>query len=165
MSVNNYETRPANMMDVHAIAPLMRQQDVDEIRASHGVEPREALTIGLGESRSCRVGVANGIPVVMYGVSPHTLLSDSGTIWMLSTDAMTPHWRKFLRECQVEIDIICEGFKHVENWVDRRNTVSLHWLRWMGFSVADTPQPYGIYQMPFYHFTKDLELCATSKSQ
>jgi hypothetical protein len=165
MSENKYETRLAHMMDVHAMAPFMRQQDIDEIKSSHGVEPHEALKIGLECSNHCRVGVANGVPVVMYGVSPHTLLSDHGTIWMLSTDAMTPHWRKFLRECQSEISIICHGFKHVENWVDQRNTVSLHWLRWMGFSVEDAPQPYGIYQMPFYHFTKDLDLCATSKLQ
>jgi hypothetical protein len=164
MSESNYSTRPAHKMDVHAIAPFMRQQDVEEVRVSHGVTPHEALSIGLECSDTCRVGVSNGVPVVMYGVSPHTLLGENGTIWLLGTDEAALNWKPFMRVYREEISIITQGFKHVENWVDRRNTVSLRWLRWMGFSVEDTPQPYGIYQMPFYHFTRDIETCATSKS-
>jgi len=44
----------------------------------------------------------------------------------------------------------------MENYVDVRNTVAIHWLKWMGFKMEE-PQAWGVQGLDFHKFTMRAE--------
>lgn len=143
------------MDDAAVMAPRLRSVDVEEIKASSGANPLESLSRAVIISDHCRTGLANGEIVLMFGTVRHCLLGDNASIWMLATDALAQHSTKFLRECTNEIVSISKDYGIIENWCDARNGVTLRWLKWLGFTI-EPQKPYGIYQMPFHHFYKEV---------
>ncbi len=71
---------------------------------------------------------------------------------MLGTDDVPHHSMKFLRESKRIVGEMRERFKYLYNYVDARNTVSVHWLHWLGFDIYEAV-PYGAEQLPFHLFT------------
>ncbi|MAE81629.1 MAG: hypothetical protein CMB80_02750 [Flammeovirgaceae bacterium] len=141
------------MMDTYAMAPFLRQVDKDEIMASHGFEPKEAITKCFAKANAAKVGCVDSVPFIMFGVTRHTIISDHASIWMLGTDELENHSIRFIRECHKAVVDISEGMAIIENWCDARNELTLRWLKWLGFTIED-PEPYGMYQLPFHHFYK-----------
>ena len=70
---------------------------------------------------------------------------------MLGTIDLNFHSRKFLRESRRVVSLLAEEFPVMENYVDARNTASIRWLQWVGFSVY-YPKPYGRDNLPFHRF-------------
>lgn len=155
MLENKYTLRDATLDDAHRMAPLMRQVDIDEIKASHGHEPLEALIKAVQSSDVCRTWLVDGEPACMLGVNRHTLMGDTAFVWLLGTDKLQQHQIHFLRGCKGEMDHISKGLTRLENWCDARNKVTLRWLKWFGFTIEEA-KPYGIYEMLFHHFYKEI---------
>lgn len=131
------EVRPATAEDIEALADRMRQADRDELAASHGHSPREALEKALAASTSAWVGVVDGLPVCMFGVAPASILSGRGVVWMLGAQELDSYPRTFLRRCRGCVDMMHRVYPRLENFVDDRNTTSKNWLRWLGFTLAE----------------------------
>jgi len=146
-----YKIVPATLEHVEELAPKIRKADKQEIWASDRLLPKEALLRSMRITPSPLVGVANDKVFCMFGVGVPTPLSDIGYPWMLSSDALPKHARKFLREGKKWIEQINNEYEILINFVDSRNKKAIQWLKWLGFSIKEA-QPYGPDQIPFHLF-------------
>lgn len=147
-----YSMVPTTPEHVAYVAERMRQADVDEVRASANLGPLEALEVSVRVSDPALTGLLDGEPVCIFGVASRSLLSDAGVPWMLGTGGVERHAAGFLRRSRKVVAGWLDRFDTLENFVDSRNTKSIAWLRWLGFTIHP-PQPHGPFKVPFHHFT------------
>ena len=144
------EIRPATVED--ALALVLRQADREEVEALTGRDAREALVESVVRSAAAWAGLANGELLCLFGVVPVSLVGVTGIPWLLGSDAVTRYGRPFLRRNRVYLREMLREFPVLRNVVDARNTVSIRWLEWLGFTLG-TPQPMGVRGLPFIPFT------------
>lgn len=148
-----YEVVSATQEHGQYIATYIRDADRAEIWAAHHVLPHDAIALSLAVSGGTGyTGMADGIPVCLYGVAPGSLVDPAGRPWLLGTNDVPYHSVKFLRESKRIVNEMREQFGNLYNYVDARNTVSIRWLSWLGFDIYEA-LPYGIEQRPFHLFT------------
>lgn len=148
--MTKYAIEFASLDDTMAIADGMRKPDEEEVWAAAHMTPVQAV---LHSCSGCKpkVGLADGRPVCLFGVSSNTALSFTGTPWMLATDELELHQKPFIRRCRPVMAEMKEEFDLLRNWVDARNTIAIRWLEWLGFEVHE-PQPFGVEGLPFHLF-------------
>ena len=123
--------------DILPIAFNMRADDVKEVWDSNLYSPYKALCKGLDTKGISWTIIVNGVPIGMIGVARGTLLSDTGTPWLLGTDALVDDKILFLRVSRVILKNMSEGYKMLENYVSTENKASLCWLRHLGFKIGE----------------------------
>jgi len=133
------EIREARQEDIAALAERMREADRQEVQASHGHTADEALTSSLAASTVAWTGLINGEPICMFGVGPISILAGRGAPWMLGTDLIEKSPKTFLRRCRPCVSRMLSVYPYLENYVHEQNSVSIKWLRWLGFTLADEP--------------------------
>jgi len=134
------------------VAGHLRHQDEQEVFCSHGVTPWEAVHQSWRGSPDCRcIEGDDGTVVGITGIGP------GGTIWMLATDellATASHRRQFLRGAKQWVDsLIADGAGPLHNWALAKNTTTLRWLRWLGFTIG-TAEPMGPCAELFCYFER-----------
>ena len=149
MSAPAVEIRPATVAD--ALTLVLRQADREEVEALTGRDPREALVESVARSASAWAGLADGELVCLFGVVPMTLVGVTGIPWLLGAESVTRYGRPFLRRNRAWLREMRHAFPVLRNVVDARNTVSIRWLEWLGFTLG-TPQPMGVRGLPFIPF-------------
>jgi hypothetical protein len=80
------------------------------------------------------------VPVCLFGAAPHPL-PGVGVAWLLGTDGLFREALPIARASKQRLEELQQQFPLLWNYVDERNTVSIRWLRWMGFkahSVKET---------------------------
>lgn len=127
---------------IETIAARMRLADSDEVFASSGRSPREALEFSLRKSSLAMTALVDGRPEVMFGAGDLSVLSQVGAPWLLGTDAVTEHYVAFLRRSVSWRDQLLLRYQVLRNAVDDRNAASKRWLRWLGFNLSE-PMPLG----------------------
>lgn len=144
---------PTVYFDAQYLAPRMRQADVDEVYAMSGVSPLEALEQSVAASPDPRTGFMEGQIACMFGVAEHpmTALNSVGIPWLLTSDLISDHSLAFLRGSCDYIQEMRERYALLCNFVDARNTVSIEWLKWLGFEIQE-PICVGYLGMPFHPF-------------
>lgn len=115
----------------------MRQADRDEVWASSGKTPRQALAFSLRNSSGAWTALVDGVPEVMFGVGDLNVLAGVGAPWLLGTDAVERHYVAFLRGSVVWRDQLLRRYPTMRNLVDVRNKASIRWLRWLGFTFSE----------------------------
>jgi hypothetical protein len=144
---------PSVMEHVAPIADNMRKQDRDEVWAAIKTGPHSALLRSYIISDKSWTVMEGDRPIVMFGCRLFNALSNIGSPWLLGTDAVIKHKRQFLIEGRKILRTeIMPRYSGLLNYVDARNTVSINWLRWLGFDIMD-PEPYGALRLPFHKFT------------
>jgi len=144
--------RLATEEDIAYIAPRMRQADKDEVWASGGYMPEEALRMSYRASEPCFAAVNGDEPVTMFGVAP--LTDNVGAIWLLGTDAITDKIPiSFLRWSRRFLPFLMEPYDMVCNQVYAGNTVHIKWIRWLGFSFIRETK-FGPRNNRFYEFAR-----------
>lgn len=139
------------------VAENMRQADRDEIWAAGRLTPQEAIERSLEVSRdTAGVGVVDGEPVCAFGIGQWSALALHGIPWLLGTDKLVQHAALFLRRSRQYMDVAKVEYKILENHVDARNTETLKWLGWLGFTV-DPALPFGPDRLPFHRFHWEAE--------
>lgn len=151
MSPPVVEIRLATVADAHAL--VLRAADRAEVEALTGRDPREALVESVERSALAWAGLADGELVCLFGVVPMTLTGVTGVPWLLGSDAVTRYGRPFLRRNRFYVAEMLRVFPVLRNVVDARNTVSIRWLAWLGFTLG-APQPMGVRGLPFIPFTR-----------
>lgn len=153
---------PATTSHVIPVADSMRKTDVDEVLASHGMTPREALSVSLhGSDNAWTVlSPATGLPFAVFGVKRGSVLGDGSVVWLLSTDEIA-RWRiAFARGSRGYIRALAEKYGVLTNHVDVRNVDSIAWLKWLGADFEE-PAPWGVEGRDFQRFTIRREkICA-----
>lgn len=152
----NY-VRKAKLKDALELAPKVRKGDRQEIMASDGVSPLEALVIPftqqgkiysiIGEKSEGVIGMFGSVPSKEKGY---------GVVWLLSSEHLFKHTKQFIKECPKWIDDMSKGYEHVYNFVDERNWKSLKWLQFLGFEPKRKIGDFGIGKMPFLLMMKEV---------
>lgn len=146
-----YSIRPATLEDADALAPRLRLADRREIMASHGDKARQSLVRGVERSDEVLVGVAGDDVICMFGVRRPALLLNEVSPWLLAAKGVERHRAAFLLASRDTVQEWKQRYSRLENWVDARNTLSIRWLRWLGFTI-EPAVPYGHFGRPFHRF-------------
>ena len=153
----NY-VRPAKLEDSLQLAPKIRKGDRQEIMASDGASPLEALVIPFTQKNAkiySIIGTKSEGVIGMFGSSP-TKEKGYGVVWLLSSEALFKHTKQFIKECPKWVNDMSKGYKYVYNFVDERNWKSLKWLQFLGFEPKTKIGDFGIGKMPFLLMMKEV---------
>ena len=152
----NNHFRLSTLEDIKYLAPRLRKSDKEEILASVGLTPYEAMMIGYLENVIVFTIVnKNNEPVAIFGIND--VGQNVGAIWLLATDKLKDIQYSFLRENKKVIDFLNTKYKILWNFVDCRNSLHIKWLKWCGFKFINK-QNYGVLNQPFYEI---IRICAT----
>ena len=153
----NY-VRPAKLEDSLQLAPKIRKGDRQEIMASDGASPLEALVIPFTQKNAkiySIIGTKSEGVIGMFGSSP-TKEKGYGVVWLLSSEVLFKHTKQFIKECPKWVNDMSKGYKYVYNFVDERNWKSLKWLQFLGFEPRRKIGDFGIGKMPFLLMMKEV---------
>lgn len=142
---------PAQFEHIAPVAIHMRQGDRDEVAASSGRSPFEALEFSLTRSTVARTVLVDGVPAGIFGCGDLNILARSGAPWLLGTDDLGRAPMAFLRTSVDWRDKLFERYDVLRNLVDDRNVASIRWLKWLGFKFSE-PIPIGHAGLPFRLF-------------
>ena len=125
MSKLDQYVRPITLEAALEVASDLRPEDRREIEEGHGIDATAALVDAVQKPSSVYFVVPNGKTAGMAGVDP------GGQIWMLCTSAIHDYPLTFAREAKRYVESRKE--KLLWNVVDKRNTVHLKLLKFLGF--------------------------------
>ena len=144
--------RLSTLEDIKYLAPRLRTSDKEEILASVGLTPYEAMMIGYLENVIVFTIVnKNNEPVAIFGIND--VGQNVVAIWLVATDKLKDIQYSFLRENKKVIDFLNTKYKILWNFVDCRNSLHIRWLKWCGFKFINK-QNYGVLNKPFYEFIR-----------
>jgi len=147
--------RRADIDDAIALQGRLRRQDYDEVWAAHGHDPDEVLVACARYSTLLWCAEVEGVVAAVFGAAPSPLYAGEGQPWLLGAEEVYSDMKAFLRFPAEVIPRMQQVFPVLRNMVDARNTQSMAWLRRVGFTLADSPVPFGPFNMPFYAFYKE----------
>lgn len=154
MSSLEVSFKPAQDHDAVYLAENIRDSDRQESIAAHMLMPLEALRYSLARSDLSYTVFFDGRPAVIFGVSRPHMLSKEGIIWLAGTCEIEKNPKRFLRKSCDVLSVIEQGYSRLYNYVDARNTKTVSWLKWLGFTLEE-PRPYGALGRPFHYFYKE----------
>lgn len=142
----------ATEKDAVQLAKILRQEDIDEVKAHSNVSGEEALLLGVKNSE-VPIGIYyEDECVCILGAVP---LKDSALIWLLASDKLFKNLRiPFIRNTKKILEVLNKKHKILHNHVDVRNKVHISWLKYLGFSFINKVEKYGYEQRPFYEFVR-----------
>lgn len=144
--------RPATEADAILFDVVgFRPADAREARRL-GFTPGELLLRSVRDSAVSVTALADGEVQSIFGVSDAGLLGGVGIVWMVAHSFVECVPLAFLRHCRRFLRVFLEYYPRLENIVDAENSVTIGWLKHMGFTVNTdhvvmTPLGY-----PFHHF-------------
>jgi hypothetical protein len=147
--------RPATVLDAVLIAENLREQDRREVQASSGPNIREALVDSVVGSKESFVWTLDGKPICIAGVANAGLPgpnSGAGIPWMLGTPEMMGYSKMLVKDARIYIEKKLEEFTCLFNFVHAENSVSIGWLKRLGFKLGERIEEYGAGKQPFILF-------------
>ena len=136
---------PLTMEAAVEVASNLRPDDFREVYEGHGHFPLLHLPQYTFNGESVYFEVPNGKTAGMAGVEP------DGSIWMLCTPAIHDYPLTFAREAKRFVD--SREHKLLWNIVDKRNTVHLKLLQFLGFKFLRELK-HGPNQLTFIEFCR-----------
>lgn len=139
------------------MAPNLRMEDLREVRASLGgdVDVEGVLSLSISHSGDPRTVEVDGDVIAIFGVvDARDSDMKTGYVWMMGTPGIQDIGIQFLRGCKSQLAQIAKGYDVLTNCVDKRNTLHINWLRWMGFTILNEVENYGAEKRPFYEFAR-----------
>ena len=146
--------RLAKYGDCKVLAPNLRQADKDEVWASHGLGPLEALQFSFLLSEEANTIISDNEDIIgMFGVTKH---GDIGIPWLLMSDDIyqPSHVRQFVPTSKKWVNQVQERYKILVNYVAQDNDKAIKWLRLLGFTFISLEENYGVNPKPFYEFVR-----------
>ena len=136
---------PITMEATLEVASNLRPEDRREVEEGHGLDPTESLIYASQNSSCVYFTVPDGKTAGMAGVGPE------GDIWMLCTPEIHRYPVTFARESKRFVESRTEPL--LWNIVDKRNTVHLKLLKFLGFKFL-REFPFGPNQLTFIEFCR-----------
>lgn len=138
--------------DAISLAPRLRAADIIEIDQASGRTPENALRRSV-EVTDVPVAVTlDGQVELIFGVHTTSLMSRAGAPWLLGSDEVDNHPRRFLRASKEFVDVWRKDYTLLHNYVYHGHERSILWLKWLGFTLHD-PEPFGPWGSMFHKFT------------
>lgn len=135
--MSNLILRPSIPEDAAELALTMRQADRTEIALAGSASPYDSLMRGIVNSVDPTTVIGPQGDVVAMGGCVQ-LAPNLGCPWLLASDGLLEIKRDFLRDCRPQLIKLHGTFPTLYNEVWDGNTLHIRWLRWLGFTVADT---------------------------
>tara|TARA_B100001013_G_scaffold147110_1_gene87110 strand:+ start:186 stop:671 length:486 start_codon:yes stop_codon:yes gene_type:complete len=158
--MNRAYVRLGKYEDTFLLAPMIREQDKEELLAADNKQPLEALQAPFSIKGSITYSIVEDTDnnqeeiLGMFGTVP-TPVKKYGVIWLLSSDRLRKYAKRFIQENEKWIKKISKTYQTVFNYVDCRNTVSQKWLEHLGFKNIET-RPYGHLNLNFSLYIKEI---------
>ena len=130
--------RQATLKDAVYLSNNMRDQDINEIKISHNINPLEGLlsAFQLKNSKVFTIVGSNKECVGMFGISDCPFVKKFGVVWLLSSDNLNADTKQFIRECKSWVALLNEKYDYIYNWVYPDNWKTLKWLQFCGFKPS-----------------------------
>lgn len=163
------EIRKPFIEDIATVVTYIRDCDREECAAMAGASPADAVRRSIDLSHEAWAGLADGVPVCLFGLGIGVPMAGIARPWLLATDRISDHRIAFLRRNKEMVERWAAAYPYLENWVDARNVQSVAWLRWLGFNIEEA-KPFGPFRYDFHRFTmitptmmgRGNKLCASS---
>jgi len=138
----------------------MRDEDKKEVWSSHGMTPLEAMKFCYDTSKAeCNTIMHKGNVCAMFGVAP----SPDGNVghpWLLGNEYFKDVPKiAFVKQSKQFVKDQVDKYGCLTNYVHFENTVSIQWLKYIGFSITKLIEDYGVNPEPFYEFVKVKDVC------
>lgn len=144
--------RLAEPADAAWFASRLRPADVAELTAASGPDIERTLSLALETSHGrAFVAIAKEGPIALFGFAPLGLMADMASPWMAGTPTLFRHGRTLNRFGRAYCAAALQEFRVLVNFVDVRNTVSIAWLKHLGFAFSE-PLAFGVEGRPFMRF-------------
>jgi hypothetical protein len=140
--VPNY-IRIADKLDILFVITHLREEDKRECKEGHGIDPYTSLMSTLGKSYAFIL--PDGRTAGLFGIE------EGGRIWMLCTNLIYKYPVFIARASKRFIDQCNEPI--LWNIADKRNTVHLKLLKYLGFKFLREVK-YGPNNLPFIEFCR-----------
>lgn len=134
---------------IKELAEKMRPEEVDEVYASNGDTPEEAVRRSVARSVDVFATMEDDRLMSITGCAPYSWISDRGSPWLLTTVNMKKSPRHLLRHTQVFLGKWRREYGTLINFVDARYEQSLRWAKWAGFTIHPA-EPFGFLGLPFH---------------
>ena len=147
-----FEVVAATRVAATQLAPHLRQVDVQEIAASSGEKPLDALISSIEVSDPDMVWALqwNRLPVGLFGVS--RLSEEIGGAWLLASAGIYQNKPDFWLKSRTMLDIMHTRYKFLTNFIDERNAVTQRWLEVLGWRPVQRIEHFGAGKLPFIQY-------------
>lgn len=148
---------PGRPEDIVGMGERLRVADKRELYAL-GEEDLQAALDRSWEFSSHRWTIfVDDVPAGFFGVAPTSAVRFCGVVWLVGTPRLKYVAGPFARLSRAYIDAMLHFYPKIENYVHAENVLSLRWVRWCGFDVAE-PAPHGPFGKPFCLIVKTREV-------
>jgi len=136
--------------DIQDLVQNIRGADAEEIRFQAGLNVESAIR-SIQRIDGCTVaGNRDGV-VCIFGVAPTSSDPSRGAPWMLATDRLYNHRRRFWKYSKFVVDAWQSEYNYLGNYVYAKNVINISWLRRLGFEFGPV-RPHGPFKKPFLPF-------------
>jgi hypothetical protein len=143
-----YKAIPTVREDIEILKGNLRAADVQEVTAMWEGSVDDALVASYENAALCWTIIKKDTPIAVFGVGYGDKM---GIPWMLGTDGVEGAALAIVRHSKEFVAQMLEQFDYLENYVDARNTLSLNWLKWCGFTI-EPAEAYGKNGEMFHRF-------------
>lgn len=149
-SKSKIELQDATVDDAFIIDPMLRKEDVAEIRASSvGGNTQMTIAESIAMSDWCKLAYVDNELIAVFGM---VKFDHGGNPWMLGTRHLENHPAAVGRVSKVMVERMLKEDKYLFNWVHVKHHKAIKWLRWLGFIVEKEPSVLGPTGEGFCHF-------------
>ena len=136
---------PCTLEAAYYVASNLRQEDLREVVEGHGAQPTIDIPLASLAGFCVHFTVPDGRIAGLAGIE------DDGKVWMLTTPAILDFPVTFAREAKRVIESRTESV--LWNYVDKRNTVHIKLLKFLGFTFLEEV-PFGPNELTFIKFAR-----------
>ncbi|MCK5604942.1 hypothetical protein KAR91_23835 [Candidatus Pacearchaeota archaeon] len=149
--MNDYKLVEGNEWHPYEIMGRMRATDYKEVYFASGMDPYAVMLKSWRSSSARWAIIVNGRVECVCGITTPEDLGDVGVPWLLGTNEVTKDILLFVRKTRECIRQMLNIKSQLANFVDKENTESVKWLKWMGFKILE-PVPFGPFDKMFHPF-------------
>lgn len=138
------------------LAPRVAEADLLEVSLSCGLPIRQALIESMESSEYCWAFEDDeGSCLGVFGYACPFGDDEIGVPWLIASDDLRARAVEFYKLSVAWVDVMSVSCpKLLINYVHADNKRAIRWLTRLGFTVEETPEPFGVAQAPFRKFYK-----------
>lgn len=150
------EITPAEVGDADVLAPRLRPEDRDELKAMDGMDTAASIRGAISASRGRVKDMAfavwlDGQLICLFGFIPAGAMADEAHPWLVASPEVERIPSILTKQSQRYCSALLGDYPVLFNYVDARNTRSVSWLESVGFSIQPA-EPFGVGRLPFHRF-------------
>lgn len=146
----NVSVEPSTPEDVEELSRTMREDDRKEIMASGGLRPHASLRLATSLSEVALTIKVDGEVLAIFGVQRLSLTPDVVLPWALTSGLADRYKKIVFSMSKLVLAGLMKQYPIMFNYVDARYGKALRWAKRIGFTVASSPEKYGLEGRDFY---------------